>query len=115
MVSFNHSDSRAPQYNSAAIDEPHHSRYRHAQYIPPVEYSDQFVISEGLFGSKTSGGNHHECPHCEYSSASIKLIRGHMVKHGPCRIECGYCDYRGHYPSTIRKHSLRHHPQMPFR
>jgi hypothetical protein len=57
----------------------------------------------------------HRCPHCEYTNTSLKLVRGHMVKHGPYRIQCGYCDYKGHYPSRIRKHTKRHHPRVPFR
>jgi len=57
----------------------------------------------------------HRCPHCLYTNSSLKLLRSHMVKHGPCRLQCAYCDHRGHYPSRIYKHIRRHHPGRSFR
>jgi len=57
----------------------------------------------------------HRCPHCLYTNSNLKLLRSHMVKHGPCRLQCAYCDHRGHYPSRIYKHIRRHHPGRSFR
>jgi len=57
----------------------------------------------------------HRCTHCMYTNSNLKLLRSHMVKHGPCRLQCAYCDHRGHYPSRIYKHIRRHHPGRSFR
>ena len=57
----------------------------------------------------------HRCPHCLYTNSNLKLLRSHMVKHGPCRLQCAYCDHKGHYPSRIYKHIRRHHPGRSFR
>ena len=57
----------------------------------------------------------YRCPHCSYSSSNLKLVRGHMVKHGPARLKCGYCDYRGHYPSRLHKHMRCSHSGLPFK
>jgi len=57
----------------------------------------------------------HRCPHCMYTNSNLKLLRSHMVKHGPCRLQCAYCEHRGHYPSRIYKHIRRHHPGRAFR
>jgi len=57
----------------------------------------------------------HRCPHCLYTNSNLKLLRSHMVKHGPCRLQCAYCDHRGHYPSRIYKHIRRHHPGRSYR
>ena len=75
-------------------------------------------IQKHLFKSSTASKmaiKFHRCPHCAYTNTSLKLVRGHMVKHGPYRLQCGYCDYRGHYPSRIRKHTRRHHPGLTFK
>lgn len=73
------------------------------------------LLRRSFKGSKSMAMKFHRCPHCPYTNTSVKLVRGHMVKHGPFRLQCGYCDYRGHYPSRIRKHMRRHHPSMPFK
>jgi len=57
----------------------------------------------------------HRCPHCLYTNSNLKLLRSHMVKHGPCRLQCAYCDHRGHYPSRIYKHIRRNHLGRPYR
>jgi len=57
----------------------------------------------------------HRCPHCLYTNSNLKLLRSHMVKHGPYRLQCAYCEHRGHYPSRIYKHIRRHHPGRSFR
>ena len=57
----------------------------------------------------------HRCPHCLYTNSNLKLLRSHMVKHGPCRLQCAHCDHKGHYPSRIYKHIRRHHPGRSFR
>jgi len=57
----------------------------------------------------------HRCPHCLYTNSNLKLLRSHMVKHGPCRLQCAYCEHKGHYPSRIYKHIRRHHPGRSFR
>ncbi|ESO03428.1 hypothetical protein HELRODRAFT_133020, partial [Helobdella robusta] len=56
-----------------------------------------------------SGSKIYKCPECSYTNISLKLVRGHMVKHGPHRLKCAYCDYKAHYPSRIRKHTRRQH------
>lgn len=73
------------------------------------------LLRRAFKGSKSMAMKFHRCPHCPYTNTSVKLVRGHMVKHGPFRLQCGYCDYRGHYPSRIRKHMRRHHQAMPFK
>jgi hypothetical protein len=57
----------------------------------------------------------HRCTQCSYTTSNLKLLRGHLVKHGPFRLQCAYCDYRGHYPSRIYKHIRRHHRGNAFR
>lgn len=57
----------------------------------------------------------HRCTQCSYTTSNLKLLRGHLVKHGPYRLQCAYCDYRGHYPSRIYKHIRRHHRGCAFR
>jgi len=57
----------------------------------------------------------HRCTQCTYTTSNLKLLRGHLVKHGPYRLQCAYCEYRGHYPSRIYKHIRRHHRGCAFR
>ena len=54
-----------------------------------------------------------KCPECPYTNSTLKLVRGHMVKHGPYRLKCAYCSYKAHYPSRIRKHNRRQHHGLP--
>lgn len=56
-----------------------------------------------------------KCPECSYTNSSMKLVRGHMIKHGPYRFKCSYCDYHAHYPSRIRKHTKTQHQGLTFK
>jgi hypothetical protein len=79
---------------------------------------DENMLDKATSKSISSSGTSlrlHRCTHCSYTTSNLKLLRGHLVKHGPYRLQCAYCDYRGHYPSRIYKHIRRHHRGNAFR
>ena len=82
------------------------------------EHPDSFVREMSPVGVTSPSSvalKLHRCPHCMYTNSNLKLLRSHMVKHGPCRLQCAYCEHRGHYPSRIYKHIRRHHPGQLYR
>ena len=70
----------------------------------PIQITNQSLLPMLAKESKL-----YKCPDCAYTNSTLKLVRGHMVKHGPYRLKCAYCPYKAHYPSRIRKHNRRQH------